>query len=191
MEPLSTATAFATIIGLVGQFKSGRQSVSDDEYKEFSQWLVQNNHSETKHLIEQSLVGVTGIKSILNQDREILRSRLSQIDELLASVASRMEGFGEVAGVIHPNSVVSTQAGSILKQILDSGSNNMIELNVYGGPEFALNSGSIAYDDPQFIEDDLLTLVDMRLLRLDYNSKGGRVFYITRAARIFVEASGP
>jgi len=54
------------------------------------------------------------------------------------------------------------------------GSNDFI---IIGG-----KGGHIIYDEPQFIEDDLRCLVEIDLLRLDYGSKGSRIFYITRAA---------
>ncbi|ANB16330.1 Hypothetical protein I596_293 [Dokdonella koreensis DS-123] len=43
-------------------------------------------------------------------------------------------------------------------------------------------------DDPRFLEDDLTTLVDLGLLDLSYNSKGGRLFSLKRAAARFVES---
>lgn len=40
----------------------------------------------------------------------------------------------------------------------------------------------ISFSEPQFIEDDLRSLVDPGLLRLDYNSSGSRLFLFTRMA---------
>lgn len=42
------------------------------------------------------------------------------------------------------------------------------------------NRGQLEYDDPRFIKDDLLTLVELRLLRQDYTPKGSASFKVTR-----------
>lgn len=52
MEPLSTVSALTSIIGLIGQFKAGRDSAKSQDFNEFMQWLAESNHAELKSLIE-------------------------------------------------------------------------------------------------------------------------------------------
>ena len=47
-------------------------------------------------------------------------------------------------------------------------------------------SGTITYNEPRFIDDDLDTLVYVGLLTLKTSPKGTRSFYVTRAAAAFV-----
>ena len=53
-----------------------------------------------------------------------------------------------------------------------------------GGTHYQVmdGDGMIEIEEQRFVDDDLNQLVDLSLLRGDYNSQGGRVFYITRAA---------
>ena len=44
------------------------------------------------------------------------------------------------------------------------------------------NGEPITYEDERFLHDDLSTLAEYGLLRLDYNSQGSEIFYFTRAA---------
>lgn len=46
MEPLITAGAFATIIGLICNFKNERRSVSENEYDDFVGWLNEKQHNK-------------------------------------------------------------------------------------------------------------------------------------------------
>ena len=46
--------------------------------------------------------------------------------------------------------------------------------------------GQIEYSEPQFIEDDLNTLLRLGLLNQDYNSKGDPLYIVTRAAVKFL-----
>ena len=56
--------------------------------------------------------------------------------------------------------------------------------------EYILIKGSqkkITYQEPKFMEDDLNTLVELGFLRLDFGSKGSRLFYVTRQALRFMK----
>ena len=52
--------------------------------------------------------------------------------------------------------------------------------------EYAMpdGNGQIQINEPRFIDDDLLKLCDLGLLRLSRNSSGGRIFTITRAGAV-------
>ena len=61
MELLSASTAFASIIGLICNFKAERKIESDNEYQEFISWLQEKKHKsvieevESNHLLGLSI----------------------------------------------------------------------------------------------------------------------------------------
>jgi len=184
MEPITAAASFATIISLIASFKSSRDGQSNDEYKEFTKWLIKANHSEIRCLLESNTNITNGVKELLNQNNEVLLEKLTGIDEILASIASNVDGFSQIAKAVRPSSEISSQALSILRQFEDKSASKIIESKAIGsGPKYFFldgEGGNLVFDDPRFIEDDFTTLGNLGLLRQDSNSQGYKLFIITR-----------
>lgn len=183
MDPLTAATSFATIIGLLSNFKSER---SGNQLSDFIDWLKEKRHEDVALSIERNQTLAIQLKSILSLNHQELVQRLDSLDTVLASVAAHVETFSSLATSVRPNGVLSDQAISIVKQFAASGANECWERK-YLGPEgtsyhFIGGSGELQIDEPRFVEDDLNTLVELGILRLDFGSKGTRKFIITRQA---------
>lgn len=192
MEPITLATSFATIVSLLGSYKAEGRSIDGDEFQDFMQWLAKKNHAEIKSFLEINTQATNGIKALLSHDQELLFQKLGAIDEVLSLLASRFDGFSEVSKALHPNSEISEQAVSILRQLVGSeGSKFLKSAAIDRGPIFLIiggKSGQIEYTEPQFIEDDLDTLLRIGLLNQDYSSKGEPLYVVTRAAVKFLSA---
>lgn len=191
MDPFTLATSFATIVGLLGAYKAERREAAGDEFQDFMQWLAERNHTEIRSLLELNTQATIGIKSLLNQDRELLFQRLGDIDEILSLITSRIEGFSQITSALRPNAEISEQAVSVLKQLIESGGSKFLKSGgLNRGPSLHIidGKGEIEYEEGQFIEDDLHTLVDLGLLNQDYNSMGDPLYIITRAAVKFLAA---
>ncbi|MBB6367957.1 hypothetical protein FHR56_003122 [Xanthomonas sacchari] len=191
MDPLSTATAFATIVGLIGNFSAERRNAASANYEEFMEWLIKNNHQELVALITRSNTTATSIKTLLNEGREELIARLQSLDASLAQLATGFNGFRDIALAVYPGAELSDQALSLIEQFVDSGASKVLTSRYIDG-ELVLHileggSGNLAYSDPRFIEDDLNTLLEFELLRLDHNGRGDRIYIITRNAVRFVQ----
>ena len=97
-----------------------------------------------------------------------------------------MEIFSSLASAVRPSSIFSDQAISIVKQFVESGAREFWEHKVLGpdGTSYHLigGSGQLQIAEPRFMEDDLNTLVELGVLRLDFGSRGTRKFIITRQA---------
>ena len=190
MEPITIATSFATIVSLLGTYKTEDRAVEGDEFQDFMQWLIETNHADIKSLLEINTRATIGIKALLNQDREVLFQKLGAIDEVLSLIASRIDGFSEVTTALHPEIEISEQAVSILSQLVNSEGSKFLKSGAIGrGPIFLIlggKGGQIEYTEPQFIEDDLNTLLSIGLLTQDYNSKGEPLYVVTRAAVKFL-----
>ncbi|TBU73296.1 hypothetical protein [Phytopseudomonas daroniae] len=190
MEPLSTTTALASIIGLIGQFKAGRDSAKSQDFNEFMQWLAESNHAELKSLIEANHGTTISIKAILHQSQEALTESLSRIDNALAAITTALAGFGELSKSIRPNAVLSEQAVSILKQIDEAEASQVLLVKDWeGGAELLPLDGrgdEIEILEPRFLESDLKSAVDAGLLIQSFNSTGERIWVFTRSAAAFV-----
>jgi hypothetical protein len=184
VEALTAATTFATIVGLLSNFKSERKSSSDDEYKEFVDWLDEKRHkSLLDEITSNHLLGL-GIKSLLNQNHEVVLQKLFDLDETLLVLSSSISGFREISNALAPNVELSEQALSIIGQLNSTGGSSFIESKTYDGTSFLFmdTQGSLEIKEPRFVEDDLTQLTNLELLLLDFSSQGNRIFRITRLA---------
>jgi hypothetical protein len=182
--PLTAATTFATIIGLLSNFKSERKASSDDEYQEFVSWLDQKRHNSLLDEITSNHLLGLGIKSLLNQNHEAVIQKLGELDETLLVLSSSIGGFKEISNALSPNTELSEQALSIIEQLNATGGSSFLEVSGYGLPSFQFidTQGSLEIKEPRFIEDDLAQLVNLELLLLDYSTHNNRIFRITRLA---------
>jgi len=46
------AESFATVVGLLGQYRSEKGAQAQLEYNDFMEWLTKANHTEIKDLLE-------------------------------------------------------------------------------------------------------------------------------------------
>jgi hypothetical protein len=192
MDPLTLASSFATIVSLLANYKAEHRAHGEDEFGDFISWLVENNHAELKELISMNTQAAIGIKAILHEDREVLHAKLEVIDEVITKVASSLSGFNQVALALKPDYEISQQAKSVLTQLVKSGASKFLQSDAIGrNPIFLILGGAggkIEYEEPQFMADDLATLVQLRLLNLEYNDKGKELWVVTRAAAKLVAA---
>lgn len=191
MDPLTVATSFATIVALIADFKSQHLSDSDDEFKEFTSWLSENRHTELLSLVQQNANTILSIKVLLATNRKVLEERLEILDKALAGIASTLDGFSQLASAVRPDASLSTQAISILQQFNDAGASHALELKNISSPHALFVfvdgvGGEVTFSEPKFIEDDILSLVNIGLLRLGYNAQGERKFWFTRTAATLV-----
>jgi hypothetical protein len=186
MEPLSIAGAFATILGLICNFKSEGKAISDNEYKTFLEWLQSKRHDQIIKHIEANICLADSIRHFLHEDNKIILRKLEALDDMAAKIASSIEGLAEISQAIRPTLGLSRQSINILRQLNNSGGSRFTELQVRGNTIFQVVDGAgganIDYDEPRFIEDDLLMMVELGVLRLERNAQGRRFFYFTREA---------
>ncbi|AUD78951.1 hypothetical protein CW740_06685 [Kangiella profundi] len=181
---ITEASAFATIIGLLSAFSSGRESKSIAELSEFIAWLIDHKHEELANTIEQNTDITVSIKALLNHHNDELHRKLDGLGHTMALIASRVPDLTELAVSIVPNVELSEQAHSIIAQMYKNKTEFfLVSKSMNRAPILIPSNGElITYEDEQFLHDDLNTLVEHRLLRLDYNSKGSEMYYFTRTA---------
>lgn len=192
MEPLSVATAFATVIGLLADFRAGRSEAERVDYDEFLAWLSKSRHDELLKEIQSNQKLASGIKAAMNVTAQEFSERFDAIDMVLTQIATGLGLFNELASALRPSSKISNQAVSIVKQLVDSGAEKFVWLKVMTGEPDELiliggNKRAIEFDDQRFLEDDLQTITELGLVRLTYGSKGTQNYHITRSAVEFAK----
>lgn len=190
MDPISIATSFATIVGLLCNFKS---ESSGRELSEFIEWLKEKHHTDVVSGIEHNRKLSNELQALLFLNHQDLIDRLDSLDQILASIAVNIECFSNLASTIRPDTIFSEQAISIVKQFTASGASECWESSELGHDATSLilidGTGQLEIKEPRFLEDDLRTLVDLGVLRLDYGSRGTRKFFITRKAVLLAESN--
>ena len=190
MDLITSATTFATIVSLISDFRDKHNEVADNDYQIFLEWLSENRHDEIKILLEQNQATVVSIKAILNQDYSVISEKLLSIDSKPASLLSEDVLFSKLVKAISPEKMLSVQSVSILMQFESSGASKALESLSMGGANYIFldgKGGSIEVSEPRYIKDDFLKLIELDLLRLDYNSQGKPMYLYTRAASEFVK----
>ena len=192
MDPITSAASFATIVSLLSDFVSQRSAAESKSFDEFMAWLSDSRHEELRRLLQSNAATAVGVKAILNESRQDILEQLAHLDKSLASLASGIDLYRNIAGSIHPDSLLSDQAISFLSQFYDSGASKALEGKTMDGILLLFldgKHGSVEISEPRFIEDDLDTLLSLGLLGLTHNGKGERIFKFTRAAAQLVEQS--
>ena len=182
MEPLSAALTFSTIVGLIGQFRSEKSGKSQSDFNEFLIWLSETQHEEIRNQLEANKEAVEAVKPLLQEQQGELLDRLDAIDSILVSIASGFSGFRELGEAIKPSSVISANGISILRQFELAGGSRVLESRTWDGNRLSFldAQGMMQIEDERFLEDDLRTLVELGLLRHDFNAKGENIYIYTR-----------
>jgi len=184
MDPLTAAGTFATLVGLLSNFKAEQ---SGTELAEFKEWLKEKHYEGVASAIEQNSTLSKELSKILAINHTDLVERLTRLDSRIAQLASQFDGFDNLADALNSKAKLSQQAISILRQLVDSGAEYFMEHKMFTGEpdEYQLiggTGGQITYADHRFIKDDLNSLVSANLIRLEFAGKGSKKFFVTRAA---------
>lgn len=182
MDPLALSGAFATIVGLLANFKAER---SGSDLSDFMSWLQEQHQEHVAQAISQNKALSAELSALLATKHDELVARITAMNDQISRVASQIEGFSGLAKLLGSAPALSHQAKSVLKQVVESGAKFVIEHKLSTGKpsEFIFIDGAVGevqYDEPQFINEDFEALVAMGLLRLEYASKGSRKFIPTR-----------
>jgi hypothetical protein len=187
MDPLTAAGTLATIVGLLSSFKAEQ---SGTELAEFTKWLKEKHYAEVVTDIERNSTLSKELSKILATSHTDLVERLSQLDSRIAQLASEVEGFGGLVSALNSKAVLSEQAVSILRQLVESGAEHFMEEKMFTGEpdEYLLMRGAVGkikYTDRRFVKDDLDSLVSAGLVRLEFASTESKKFFVTRASADF------
>lgn len=184
MDP-ATLTNFASLMGMLATFFQERRSDKTATIEELKTYLASHRHDEVVDLLTNNSQLTAAINGLLqNQHAEVL-AKLSQLDQIISTVAINLADFKPIAQAMAIKSQLSEQAISILRQMNSVEAMRLRELKVSGKHLFGADSpgrGRIEIKIPElrFIEDDLSRLCSYGLLQLTEMGRE-RTFAITRA----------
>ena len=130
MDPLTAAGTFATLVGLLGNFKAER---GGQELSEFMAWLREHHQDQIVARIEADHRLTSELKVLLARSQSDLTLKLQALDEQLPRIAQHIEGLEPLARHLAPASPLSTQAVNVLQQIVSSGADFAVVVEIDGG----------------------------------------------------------
>ncbi|MFA0155731.1 hypothetical protein [Vibrio sp. 10N.261.46.A3] len=181
--------SLATIIGLIYNFKSGRDAKSDREYHDFLNWLEENRYKNIIKQIEDNDELVNGVESLLRESHDTVIDKLNFIEDSVSGLVSGISGLNTIAHAVRPNAELSEQAQHMLKNFVESQGSFILELKTKDGDSYMIADGDgrqLGINEPRFVEDDFNSLCSLGLLTPDVNSKGSQMYRITRRAVRYV-----
>lgn len=181
--------SLATIIGLIYNFKSGRDTKSDREYHDFLNWLEENRYKSIIQQIEGNDELVNGVESLLRESHDTVIDKLNFIEDSVSGLVSGISGLNTIAHAVRPSAELSEQAQYMLKNFVESQGSFILELKTKDGDSYMIADGDgrqLGINEPRFVEDDFDSLCSLGLLTPDVNSKGSQMYRITRNAVRYV-----
>lgn len=180
MDPLTLAGTFATLVGLLANFKAER---SGADLSEFMDWLRVQHQESLALAISGNKALSLELSALLATNHDELVVRLAKLNDEIARVASQIEGFGGITKILANVPTLSAQAKSVLRQIALSDAKYVMEHKRLGNPSFIFTNGAtgeVEVNEPKFLNEDLGALVVQNMLRVEFTSKGNRKYFATR-----------
>jgi hypothetical protein len=180
---------FTTLIALLSTFRQERGAEKNLDHQKFIEWLVFHRHDELKNLVVSTHFLSREIDDLLRRDQQEILQQLKSLNEVYASLLSRLDGFAGLVAAMAPGVQISDQAREILvvfagvnaKFILPKGMSGEKVLFLMG------TNQQINVTEPRFVEDDLNTLVQFGFLAKDFTSDGSPIYKLTRNGAKYAE----
>jgi len=187
MDAITLANSFAAIVGLLVTFQSTRDQAN---ISDFLEWLRENNNENTAIVIENDIELQRQLSAFIGQNHDEVMSQLSKLNNLMVSVASRMDGLSGLASTFELNNSLSDQAIGVLRQFVNSKSKSIYRVETIDGEVnyLLMSDGNIEYDDSRFIDADVQSLVDNKLITKTSLSSNEFSYGITRQAVAFIDS---
>jgi len=96
MDPITTAGAYATIVGLICIFKNERKQKEEQNTEHFLAWLEAQRQGELKEFIIRSTELPSEIDKLLKQDTEEILAKLNDLRDSVISLPSRIENLQQM-----------------------------------------------------------------------------------------------
>ena len=151
---------FATIVGLLCDFRQERGQQEALDHAKFVEWLQHHRHEELKNLIVSTTALRTEIDNLLRAEYSQMLRKLEGIEHILVRLMSGLNEFRGLGLAIAPDAGLSGQAILILRQFVESAGDTLVYED-FGGGEFVLQihggngDGQVGITEPRLIGDDL------------------------------------
>jgi hypothetical protein len=191
MDPLTYANAFATLVSLMGMYKSEKALCEAQDAEDFKNWLSAHKHDELARLITETYHLNTEMDKLLRQDHEVILKEIRTGNQLMADFISRSEAFSEVAERLG-NRRLSDQAIEFLKAFWDSEHTHCLidkvveSIICFYSPDTDREDIYYSPKEPRFIADDVQCILEYGLIYHSSEDDKTKFYRLTRSAKQFV-----
>lgn len=185
---------FATIVGLLCNWKQERGAAAQDRFQDFIAWLEQHHFNELSDKITASQELSRQFAELLREDNRLLGSKLDLISNATASIAAKLDRFDSLAESLNsPTDKLSDQAVELLKFFDQTGAARMVVFDPRPDRPYDIKffpKGGVAkVSDVRFLESDLRDLCAFNLVaQVDCNSSGEPIYSLTRSGSNFAQS---
>jgi hypothetical protein len=169
VDPLSGATAFATIVQLLAIYRQERGTRKDLDHRDFIEWLAHHRHEEIKELITNTYHLQSEVDELLRKDQALILRKLDEVNQIAASILARLDEFAAVADIVVPNIGLSFQTMGLLRLLARSQTGRFIMMSE---DQFAVDTAIFHPADAKFFHDDLTALIESKLVTVDHTKTG-------------------
>lgn len=182
MDPLSASASISSVIMNLVVFlqeRRGRKEAQDQaSMREYTEWLRQQEHTEIIALLESNHQFSQAIHRLLIIGRDEILERFDRLEAMLSLILGSTAEWGELVQSINPNAGLSQQAIEILKWLDASGGTQFFTVQPMGWHLVLKmqdgNYSAFEASEQRFLENDLMTLLELGLLRI--NQRGHYIF---------------
>lgn len=187
IDPITLASSFATIVGLIVAYKGERDKHSEQDYKDFIAWLSEKRHDGVIKALNQNNDLAEGITILLEKNHAQVMEKLNSLDLQLSHIATKYPDLSLIAKAIHKDADLSEQSQMIITQLVKSGAEYCMEhpVSTSDPDEFIFcngANGNLQITEPRFLNEDLTQLERIGLIRVEYTLKNLRKLIPTRLA---------
>ena len=180
MDSLALASTFMGILSLLYSYQSSNDFA---DLEGFIQWLYTAQQDDTARLIEQNDNIKVQLSSLMKGNHTEVISKLEQLNNLMLSIASRVEGLKELADSFQVHPELSDQAINILIELVESNGEYIWITSYTDGIEYTIDMKiELEIKEPRFIEDDLDVMMNLGLITLVLSDSYERKYRVTRQA---------
>lgn len=187
MTPIEASALFATLVGLICNWKQERATQAADRYQDFMAWLMQHNFNSISERIYDSEELQRELTALLHQDLSVLSSKLDIITGAISAVGDKIDFLSQVSHALGVDKQsLSEQAAEILKVFDQLGASRMIFSDMPLACVFMPGNKVVQFSETRFMETDVAALESMGFTKLvDHNTSGNPIYAITRAGTAF------
>lgn len=160
------STSLATVLSLVGQFRSERAASARPSIHDFTEFLMTRQQQRLVALLERNQKASDEIAALLSLGHAEVSARLNAIDEALANLTPHVAPeLADLARATHPEAVFSGQARSLLSQMAANTHEILILVSDNRPQAHAGNGVEYVLQEPEFLDEDVQRLLDFGLIR--------------------------
>jgi hypothetical protein len=112
MDALTSATTFATVVGLVVQYVQSDNEHDHRSVEEFRNWLLCENHRELAELLNDNTKTTIAIKALLNLTRDEVATKFVSLSQGLRELMAGVEGLAENLAALDAKGLIQGQGGA-------------------------------------------------------------------------------